>query len=68
MHLQHLVKSNFVSCLKQVKQEAQVEKEVIYIKEEPEEEQEVMATLVLDCHVQQVHQPESEVSFVKRSL
>ncbi|XP_035770524.1 uncharacterized protein si:ch211-67e16.4 isoform X1 [Neolamprologus brichardi] len=45
----------------EVKQEAQEkEKEVIYIKEEPEEEQEVMATLLLDCHGQQGHQPESE--------
>lgn len=45
-----------------MKHEAQEEeKEVIYIKEEPEEEQEVMATLLLDCHEQQGHQPESEV-------
>lgn len=45
-----------------MKQEAQEkEKEVIYIKEEPEEEQEVMATLLLDCHGQQGRQPESEV-------
>lgn len=45
-----------------MKQEAQEkEKEVIYIKEEPEEEQEVMATLLLDCHEQQGRQPESEV-------
>lgn len=46
-----------------MKHEAQEEeKEVIYIKEEPEEEQEVMATLLLDCHEQQGHQPESEVT------
>ncbi|XP_039455810.1 myocardin-related transcription factor B isoform X3 [Oreochromis aureus] len=45
----------------EMKQEAQEkEKEVIYIKEEPEEEQEMMATLLLDCHEQQGHQPESE--------
>lgn len=55
--------STLSSFAPEVKQEAQPqveEKEVIYIKEEPEEEQEVMATLLLDCHVQQVHQPESE--------
>ncbi|XP_070771159.1 uncharacterized protein [Enoplosus armatus] len=53
----------------QVKQEAQQEaeeeeeeeeEEVICIKEEPEDEQEVMATLLLDCQVQQGHLPESE--------
>ncbi|XP_026231916.1 uncharacterized protein si:ch211-67e16.4 [Anabas testudineus] len=46
----------------QVKQEAQQhqqEKEVICIKEEPGEEQEVTATLLLDCQVQQEHLPES---------
>lgn len=42
----------------QVKQEAE---EVICIKEEPEDEQEVMATLLLDCQVQEGHLPESEV-------
>ncbi|XP_029386387.1 uncharacterized protein LOC115061940 isoform X2 [Echeneis naucrates] len=46
----------------QVKQEAQQEdeeeEEVICIKGEPEEEQEVMATLLLECQVQQC--PESE--------
>ncbi|XP_030580290.1 uncharacterized protein LOC115776684 isoform X1 [Archocentrus centrarchus] len=55
--------STLSSFAPEVKQEVQPqveEKEVIYIKEEPEEEQEVMATLLLDCHVQQVHQPESE--------
>ncbi|XP_041806188.1 uncharacterized protein si:ch211-67e16.4 [Chelmon rostratus] len=41
----------------QVKQEAE---EVICIKEEPEDEQEVMATLLLDCQVQEGHLPESE--------
>ncbi|KAK9537258.1 hypothetical protein VZT92_004891 [Zoarces viviparus] len=49
----------------QVKQEAQEEQqqeeeeEVICIKEEPEEVQEVMATLLLDCQMQQGHLPES---------
>ena len=42
----------------QVKQEVE---EVICIKEEPEDEQEVMATLLLDCQVQQDHLPDSEV-------
>lgn len=42
----------------QVKQEAE---EVMCIKEEPEDEQEVMATLLLDCQMQQGHLPESEV-------
>ncbi|XP_035531792.1 uncharacterized protein LOC118338623 isoform X2 [Morone saxatilis] len=41
----------------QVKQEVE---EVICIKEEPEDEQEVMATLLVDCQVQQGHLPESE--------
>ncbi|XP_072253676.1 uncharacterized protein [Leuresthes tenuis] len=47
----------------EVKQEVQSrhpEEEVICIKEEPEEEQEVMATLVLDCQVQQGRPAESE--------
>lgn len=53
--------STLLFSVPEVKQEAQEkEKEVIYIKEEPEEEQEVMATLLLDCHEQQGHQPESE--------
>lgn len=34
---------------------------MICIKEEPEDEQEVMATLLLDCQVQEGHLPESEV-------
>lgn len=34
---------------------------MICIKEEPEDEQDVMATLLLDCQVQQGHLPESEV-------
>ncbi|XP_010746040.3 uncharacterized protein si:ch211-67e16.4 isoform X1 [Larimichthys crocea] len=45
------------SASQQVKQEAE---EVICIKEEPEDEQEVMATLLLDCQAQQGHLPESE--------
>lgn len=53
--------STLLFSVPEVKHEAQEkEKEVIYIKEEPEEEQEVMATLLLDCHEQQGHQPESE--------
>ncbi|XP_063353213.1 uncharacterized protein si:ch211-67e16.4 [Pelmatolapia mariae] len=49
--------STLLFSVSEVKQEAQEkEKEVIYIKEEPE----VMATLLLDCHEQQGHQPESE--------
>ncbi len=42
----------------QVKQEVE---ELICIKEEPEDEQEVMTNLLLDCQVQQGHLPESEV-------
>lgn len=41
-----------------VKQEVE---DVICIKEEPEDEQEVMATLLLDCQGQQGHLPESQV-------
>lgn len=46
----------------QVKQEVleQEEEEVICIKEEPEDEQEVMDTLLLDCQAQQSHASESE--------
>ncbi|XP_070831832.1 uncharacterized protein [Chaetodon trifascialis] len=51
------VSSTLPSSAPQVKQEAE---EVICIKEEPEDEQEVMATLLLDCQVQQGHLPESE--------
>ncbi|KAM3607713.1 uncharacterized protein V6R79_012390 [Siganus canaliculatus] len=51
--------STLPSAPLQVKQEAE---EVICIKEEPEDEQEVMATLLLDCQVQQDHLPESENS------
>ena len=47
--------------MKQEVQSRHPEEEVICIKEEPEEEQEVMATLVLDCQVQQGRPPESEV-------
>lgn len=39
----------------------QVKQEVICIKEEPEDEQEVMATLLLDCQGQPGHLPESQV-------
>ncbi|XP_076602421.1 uncharacterized protein LOC143330102 [Chaetodon auriga] len=49
--------STLPSSAPQVKQEAE---EVICIKEEPEDKQEVMATLLLDCQVQQGHLPESE--------
>ncbi|XP_056246242.1 histone H3.v1 [Seriola aureovittata] len=67
--------STLPSSALQVKQEAQQlqqeeeedeedeeeeEEEVICIKGEPEEEQEVMATLLLDCQVQQGHLSESE--------
>ncbi|XP_028447245.1 uncharacterized protein si:ch211-67e16.4 [Perca flavescens] len=57
--------STLTSSAPQVKQEAheeeeEEEEEVICIKEEPEKEQEVMATLLLDCQVQQGHLPESE--------
>lgn len=49
----------------QVKQEApellQEEEEVICIKEEPKEDQEVTASLLPDCHVQQGPFPVSEV-------
>ncbi|MEQ2311858.1 hypothetical protein AMECASPLE_024821 [Ameca splendens] len=54
-----------VSCL-QVKQEVpplqeeDEEEEVICIKEEPAEQQEVMATLLLDCQAEQGQAPESE--------
>ncbi|XP_044072292.1 uncharacterized protein si:ch211-67e16.4 [Siniperca chuatsi] len=50
--------STLPSSAPQVKQEE--EEEVICIKEEAEDEQEVMATLLLDCQVQQGHLPESE--------
>lgn len=43
----------------QVKQEVA---EVICIKEEPEEEEAVMATLLLDCKLEQNHRAETEVS------
>lgn len=46
----------------QVKQEVE---EVICIKEEPEDEQEVMATLLLDCQGQQGRLPESQVRLEK---
>lgn len=46
-----------IVLVRQVKQEVE---EVICIKEEPEEE-EVMATLLLDCKVEQGHLPEPEV-------
>lgn len=49
--------STLPSSAPQVKQEVE---EVICIKEEPEDEQEVMATLLLDCQVQQDHLPDSE--------
>ncbi|XP_051259580.1 uncharacterized protein si:ch211-67e16.4 isoform X2 [Dicentrarchus labrax] len=49
--------STLPSSAPQVKQEME---EVICIKEEPEDEQEVMATLLMDCQVQQGHLPESE--------
>ncbi|XP_031729853.1 uncharacterized protein LOC116398017 [Anarrhichthys ocellatus] len=56
--------STLLHSAPQVKQEAQEqqqeEEEVICIKEEPEEVQEVMATLLLDCQMQQGHLPESE--------
>ncbi|XP_068590303.1 pinin [Cebidichthys violaceus] len=62
--------STLLHSAAQVKQEAQEEQqqqqqqeeeeEVICIKEEPEEVQEVMATLLLDCQMQQGHLPESE--------
>lgn len=49
--------STLPSSAPQVKQEAE---ELICIKEEPEDEQEAMTTLLLDCQVQQGHLPESE--------
>ncbi|XP_071338593.1 uncharacterized protein [Trachinotus anak] len=55
--------STLPSSAPQVKQEAQQlqqQEELICIKGEPEEEQEVMATLLLDCQVQQDHLLESE--------
>ncbi|KAM6955313.1 uncharacterized protein PEZ65_001887 isoform 1-T3 [Lycodopsis pacificus] len=56
--------STLLHSAPQVKQEAQEqqqeEEEVICIKEEPEEVQEVMATLLLDCQMQQGRLPESE--------
>lgn len=54
------------SSAPEVKQEVQAlqeeEEEVICIKEEPAEEQEVMATLLLDCQAEQGRAPESEVA------
>lgn len=47
----------------QVKQEAD---EVICIKQEPEDEQELMATL-LDCQIQQPHLSESQVHLVPKN-
>ncbi|XP_034042490.1 uncharacterized protein si:ch211-67e16.4 [Thalassophryne amazonica] len=47
----------------QVKQEVplqQQDEEVIYIKEEPEEQQQVMGNLLLNCQLQQEHLPGSE--------
>ncbi|XP_034418348.1 uncharacterized protein si:ch211-67e16.4 [Cyclopterus lumpus] len=51
--------STLLSSAPQVKQEPQ-EEEVICIKEEPEEVQAVMSTLLLDCQMQQGYLPESE--------
>lgn len=50
-----------VMQVKQEQQEEDEEEEVICIKEEPEDEQEVTATLLLDCQMQQGHLSESEV-------
>lgn len=53
-----------IVLVRQVKQEVE---EVICIKEEPEEE-EVMATLLLDCKVEQGHLPEPEVRLMENDL
>lgn len=53
----HVTRNCFVL---QVKQEAD---EVICIKQEPEDEQELMSTL-LDCQMQQPHHSESQVHLV----
>lgn len=53
--------SLIIVLVRQVKQEVE---EVICIKEEPEEE-EVMATLLLDCKVEQGHLPEPEVRLME---
>lgn len=59
-HCTHVTHNCFVL---QVKQEVD---EVICIKQEPEDEQELMATL-LDCQIQQPHLSEPQVHLVSKT-
>lgn len=46
----------------------QEEEEVICIKDEPEDKQEVMTALLLDCQVEQGHVPQPEVKVPLRAV